>query len=29
VSLLKAGADKANEVASNTLKEAYTAIGLI
>ena len=29
VSLLKAGADKANEVASSTLKEAYTAIGLI
>ena len=29
VSLLKTGADKANEVASNTLKEAYTAIGLI
>ena len=29
VSLLKAGADKANEVASNTLEEAYTAIGLI
>jgi tryptophanyl-tRNA synthetase len=29
VSLLKVGANKANEVASNTLKEAYTAIGLI
>ena len=29
VSLLKTGADKANEVASNTLKAAYTAIGLI
>jgi len=29
VSLLKAGADKANEVASITLKDAYTAIGLI
>jgi len=29
VSLLKTGADKANEVASNTLKDAYTAIGLI
>jgi len=29
VSLLKVGANKANEVASDTLKEAYTAIGLI
>ena len=29
VSLLSTGAKKANEVASNTLKEAYTAIGLI
>jgi tryptophanyl-tRNA synthetase len=29
VSLLKVGANKANEVASNTLKEAYAAIGLI
>jgi len=29
VSLLSTGANKANEVASNTLKEAYTAIGLI
>ena len=29
VSLLKVGANKANEVASNTLKEVYAAIGLI
>lgn len=29
VSLLKVGAKKANEVAANTLKEVYTAIGLI
>lgn len=29
VNLLKVGAKKANEVAANTLKEVYTAIGLI
>jgi hypothetical protein len=29
VSLLSTGANKANEVASNTLKEVYAAIGLI
>jgi len=29
VSLLNAGAKKANDVSSNTLKEVYAALGLI